>query len=427
MAQSYVELGLVAPATFALLVRRLPPDWGFLVAAGIPRALQRIAGLEFTSGAVRSLRATRRFSSGFLRWLQRVRFTGGVRALAEGCPFFAEEPILEVTAPLPVAQLLETLLVNALQLPILAATKAARCVHAAAGRVVVDFGMRRTHGADAAHQLARSAYLAGVQATSNVEAGLACGIPLVGTMAHSYVLAFASEIDAFRAYAAADPEHCVLLVDTYDTLEGMRRAAQVGGEMARRGARLAGVRLDSGDLARLAPEARRILDAAGLRNTQIVASGGLDEYAIDALVSAGAPIDSFGVGTALGVPPDAPTLDIVYKLVEFDGRAVGKQSPGKVTPPGSKQVWRELREGRATHDFLGLAHEKRRGWALLEDRDDRRRSKPAELAAARERCTAWIAQLPPATRRLRQPAPYPVEDTKALAALRRRAWKRKGG
>jgi nicotinate phosphoribosyltransferase len=427
MAQSYVELGLTAPATFALTVRQLPPDWGFLVAAGIPRARAQIARLGFDAGAVRSLGATRQFSTEFLTWLGRVRFAGSVRALPEGCPFFAEEPVLEVTAPLPVAQLLETLLLNSLQLPILAATKAARCVHAAAGRVVVDFGMRRAHGADAAHELARSAYLAGVHATSNVEAGLACGIPLVGTMAHSYVLAFASEIEAFRAYAFAEPERCVLLVDTYDALEGVRRAAQVGGEMARRGETLAGVRLDSGDLDALARRSRQLLDAAGLQSTRIIASGGLDEYRIEALLASGAPIDSFGVGTALGVPPDAPTLDIVYKLVEYAGRPVGKQSPGKITPPGSKQVWRELRNGRAVRDRLGLAGENRRGMALLADRDAVPPSPPAALTAARERCAAWLAQLPAATRRLRAPAPYPVEDTPALANLRRRAWKQKGG
>lgn len=421
MAQSYLERGLCAPATFAVTVRQLPPDWGMLVAAGIARVLDFVDGFRFEPEDIDALRGTQLLSDDFLARLAGLRFTGAVRAVPEGCPIFAGEPILEVTAPLPEAQLLETCLINALQLPTLAATKAARCLGAASGRGVVDFSMRRAHGGDAAHQVARSAYLAGMAGTSNVEAGTRYGIPVVGTMAHSYILAFASEIEAFRAYAESFPDRCVLLVDTFETLGGVRNAVRVAHEMRTRGRQLRGIRLDSGDLSELARQARGILDAAGLADVQIVASGGLDEYRIAELVEAGAPIDSFGVGTGLGAPADSPTLDIVYKMVEYDGRAVAKRSPGKVSEPGSKQVWRDVRAGTARGDRLGLAGEDLDGRPLLESRvvDGKRVAADSALLESRVKHAAWLAEIPEACRRLRSPAAYPVEPSAALGALYR--------
>ena len=426
MAQSYLERGLRGEATFGVWVRRLPPDWGFLVAAGWPRVLDFAGGLRFAPDDIAYLRSTALFRAEFLAALPALRWRGRMRAIQEGCPFFAGEPILEVTSPLPEAQLLETLALCALQLPILAATKAARCLEAARGRTVVDFAMRRAHGLDAAHQVARSAFLAGMAATSNVEAARRWDIPVVGTMAHSYVMAFASELDAFRAYADSNPEHCVLLVDTYDTLEGVRRAAQVGCEMRARGAALRGIRIDSGDLAELARQARALLDAADLGGVEILTSGGLDEHRIAALVERGAPIDGFGVGTGLGVPADAPTLDIVYKLVAYEGRPVAKQSPGKESFPGARQVWRDIESGRARGDRVGLAGEKPAADARSEPRAllvDAVESADAvaALRSARADHAAWLGEIPAGCRRLRRPDPYPVRDTPALAALIRQA------
>ncbi|UCE03634.1 MAG: nicotinate phosphoribosyltransferase [Candidatus Latescibacterota bacterium] len=421
MAQSYCEMGLLAPATFALSVRRLPRDWGFLLAAGLPRALDVIEKLRFGASDLEGLAGTGLFRQSFLAFLAALRFSGSVRAVAEGCPLFADEPLLEVTAPLPQAQILESVLLNAVQLPTLVASKAHRCVHAAAGRGVVDFSMRRTHGVDAAHEAARSSFLAGMEATSNVEAGLRYGIPLVGTMAHSYVLAFASEIAAFRAYAASFPNECVLLVDTYDTIEGVRNAIQVGLEMQARGEHLRGIRLDSGDLAPLSRRARAMLDAAGLSQVKIVASGGLEEHSIAALVEASAAIDRFGVGTYVGVPVDSPTLDIVYKMVDYDGRPVAKRSPAKATLPGRKQIHRLVQEGCATHDCVSLVTERREGRALLEEvvRAGDRLREPVPLATSREHVAAWVQEIPAACRRLRSPQPYRVEESDDLAELRR--------
>lgn len=419
MIQSYLDLGLRGEATFAVWVRRLPPDWGYLVAAGWPRVAAFAESLRFGPEDVSDLRSLGLFSDAFLGALPRFRFTGRMRALPEGCPFFAEEPILEVTAPLPEAQFLETFALNALQLPILTATKASRCVAAAEGRAVYDFAMRRSHGMDAARQTARSGWLAGMAGTSNVEAGCREGIPVVGTMAHSYVLAFASELEAFRAYARTFPDHCVLLVDTYDTLAGVRHAVQVGLELRERGSKLRGIRIDSGDLGELARQAREILDAAGLHEVLIIASGGLDERRIAALAQF--PIDAFGVGTGFGVPDEAPTLDIVYKLVAYDGRAVAKWSAGKATFPGARRVWREVRGEGAERDLLGLRRETppegSRDLLAVVMEAGRPSAAPPSLAESRAAHAGWLREIPASCRRLREPEPYPVERTPALEAL----------
>ena len=324
-----------------------------------------------------------RFEPAFLDHLGALRFTGEVRAVAEGTVLFADEPFLEVTAPLIEAQIVETALLNFIHVQTVLASKAARVVLAADGRSVAEFGMRRSHGIDAALKAARCAYLAGCDATSDVLAGSTYGIPLAGTMAHSYVTAFADELEAFRAYARAFPDDAILLLDTYDTLEGARKAAVVAGELAAQGHQLAGVRLDSGDLLRLSREVRRILDEAGFPAVRILVSGGLDEHDVERLLAAGAPIDAFGVGTRMNVSADAPSVDLVYKLVEYDGRDVLKLSEGKETWVGAKAIYRLHDE-----DVLALAEEPRAGGrrgVAAPAGDARRRAAAARIRRWRKR------------------------------------------
>ncbi|MEU9383924.1 nicotinate phosphoribosyltransferase [Streptomyces sp. NPDC048279] len=345
MALSYLREDMRAPATFSLFVRDLPPGRGFLVAAGLEPALDFLAGYRVEREDVEEFADALHRPVPDLEPLLGLNFEGEVRAVPEGHVVFAGEPLLEVTAPLPQAQLVETYLLNQVCHQTAVASKAARCVLAAAGRPVVDFSLRRTHGPSAGLQAARLGALTGFAGTSNVAAATALGIPASGTMAHSYIEAFPSEEGeeaAFRAFARCHPGPVTFLVDTYDTVAGVRTAARVLTDL-RRGPGCA-IRLDSGDLDALARQARAVLDAAGLTDVRIVASGGLDEYGVDRLVHAGAPIDVYAVGTRVGVAADAPYLDAAYKLVEYDGRPVMKLSSAKVTAPGRKQVFR--RPGR---------------------------------------------------------------------------------
>lgn len=358
MADSYFRQGLNAPASFSLFARRLPPRRGFLLAAGLATALAYLEELRFGPEAIAWLRARGGLSDAFLDYLADFRFTGEVWALPEGQVCFPPAPLLEVTAPLIEAQIVETFLLNVLNSQTMWATKAARIVLAAGGRGVVDFSPRRDHGADAAMKVARASYIAGALGSSNVLAGLRYGLPTFGTMAHSYVMRFAREIDAFRAYARDFPDATVLLLDTYDTLRAADLAVTVGRELAAAGHALRAVRLDSGDLAALSRGVRARLDAGGLAAVRIMASGDLDEQRIAALLAGGAPIDLFGVGTALGTSEDAPALGGVYKLVAEAGAPRIKLSPGKVTLPGPKQVWR-------VHDAAGRLH-----YDLLARRDE---------------------------------------------------------
>jgi nicotinate phosphoribosyltransferase len=340
MLQSYWRRGMNEPATFDLFVRHLPVNRRFLVACGLEHALAYLEALRFTPGALDFLGSLGRLDADFIEWLGRMRFTGEVWAMAEGEIAFETEPLLRVTAPLPEAQVVETFLLNTVLYQTGVASKAARCVIAAAGRDVVDFSARRDHGIDAAVKAARSAWVAGAAGTSNVLAGKLYGIPLLGTMAHSYVMAFDDEAEALRAYAREFPDGALLLVDTYDTEQGLRRAAAIGRRLSEQGHALRGVRLDSGDVIALARLARRILDEAGLTTARIFVSGDLNEWRIDEIVTAGAPVDAFGVGTELGVVADAPALGGVYKLAEYAGRGRAKRSVAKETMPGRKQVWR---------------------------------------------------------------------------------------
>ena len=337
MAASYLRRGMTDTATFSLFVRRLPPGRGFLVAAGLESCLRFLEDVRFADVDLDYLRDELGFTTEDVDAFASLRFTGDVWAIPEGRVLYAGEPLLEVTAPLPEGQLVETFLLNQITFHTTLASKAARCRLAAGGRDVVDFAFRRTQGADAADAAARDSAIAGFAATSNVAAARRYGLPAAGTMAHSYVEAFPSEVDAFRAFASDFPQRTTFLVDTY-TLKGVRAAIDVIHELGLRDA--LGIRLDSGDLGALSVQARELLDGAGLGHVRIFASGGLDEMDIDRLVRGGAPIDAFGVGTRMGVSADAPFLDTAYKLAEYAGRPVLKMSPGKISVPGAKQVYR---------------------------------------------------------------------------------------
>jgi len=358
MAAAYFQAHVIDQATFSLLVRP-SANRNFYVAAGLETALDELSSFGFTDEECVYLKQTNLFSDSFIEFLSTLHFRGDVMAMPEGAIFFGDEPIMEVTAPIIEAQLVETLLLNILGSNSLFATKGARCIHVAQGRPLVDFALRRTQGHDAGLRVARSTSITGFAGTSNVQAGSLFGIPVSGTMAHSYVTTFKNEIDAFRAYARVFPDDSVFLIDTYDTVAGAKNAAIVGQEMKQQGHMLKGVRLDSGDLVDLSSKVRAILDTAGLANTLILASGGLDEYEIKKLLKAGACIDAFGVGTAVGTSADAPHLDIVYKLVRFSDRNIRKLSPGKQTLAGEKQVFRKLNEqGKMRADIIGLRDEK---------------------------------------------------------------------
>ncbi len=409
MLQAYWAEGMHDEAVFSLFVRRLPPGRSYLLACGLGTALERLERLRFDEDACDWLGSLGIFEDAFLRWLRDLRFGGDVWALPEGTPFFPEEPLLEVAAPLPEAQVVETLVMNQVHLQTVLASKAARVVEAARGRRVVDFGLRRMHGADAGLKAARAFHVAGVAATSNVLAGRVYGLEVSGTMAHSFVQAYDGELEAFRAFARVHPE-TVLLVDTYDTAEGVRNVVRLAGELGD-AFRVRGVRLDSGDLGALAFEARRILDEAGLEGVRIFASGGLDEHAVDALLCGGAPIDAFGVGTTMGVSDDAPALDIAYKLTSYAGRPRLKLSTGKRILPGRKQVFRIEEDGRAVRDVLACDGEQHPGRPLLVKVMERGRALPAgrePLDAARERARTEIARLPDRLRTL-APADPPYE------------------
>lgn len=363
MAQAYVEEGLDDQAVFSLFVRRLPEDRNYLMACGLASVLRYLENLRFGAQEIYYLASLGRFSETFLNWLSGFRFTGTVHAVPEGTPVFANTPILEVTAPIAEAQLVETMVMNRIHVETVLASKAARVVEAAAGRTVVDFAARRMHGAETAVNGARAFYVAGISATSNVLAGRMYDIPVAGTMAHSYVQAHDDELEAFRRFVATFPD-TILLVDTYDTMAGVSKVCALARELGDR-FKVRGIRLDSGDLGALAVSARRMLDDAGLRHVQIFASGGLEEKEIARLVTSGAPIDAFGVGTDMGVARDRPALDIAYKLCEFAGRGRLKLSPGKPILPGRKQVFRTYRDGFAVDDTIARAEETLPGTPLL--------------------------------------------------------------
>jgi len=421
MAQSYFQSGRVEPATFSLFVRDYPPNRGYFVAAGLKDVLDFLESFSFTGEAIDYLRSTEMFAGDFLEYLRRLRFTGEVWAVSEGRLFFKDEPIVEITAPLIEAQIAETFVINQINLQSLIATKAARCVHAAGGRTVVDFSLRRTHGIDAGIKVARSSYLAGFAASSNVLAGQKYGIPLVGTMAHSFVSSFEHEIDAFRAFVKSFPDNSILLIDTYDTITGAHKAVEVAREMAARGQKLRGVRIDSGDLAALAREVRKIFDDAGLRDVKIIGSGGLDEYDLAEFAKANVPYDSYGVGTKMGVSADAPWLDMAYKLVQQNGRPVLKLSTGKAYWPGPKQIFRVVdAHRRLKKDVIALRAEKLPGAEPLLNKvmdSGKTQGTYPSLKEIRERFLAEFDLLDENVKAILTPKPYPIEISPRLKQL----------
>jgi nicotinate phosphoribosyltransferase len=407
MVASYLRRGMSGLATFSLFVRRLPAERGFLVAAGVENCLDYLESLRFEDDDIRYMGEVLKFGPDDLERFRRLRFTGDLWAVPEGRVVFAGEPLIEVTAPLPEAQLIETFLLNRVTFETTIASKAARCVIASAGHDVIDFGFRRTQGIEAGLDVARLSAMVGFAGTSNVEAAKRFGLVAAGTMAHSYIEAFPSEIEAFRAYAQDYPARTTFLVDTYDTIGGVKNAIKVIRSLDLKG-RIA-IRLDSGNLRSLARRGRAMLDAAGLKQVRIIASGGLDEFQVDELVRAGAPIDAFGVGTRMGVSADHPYLDTAYKLVDYAGRPVMKLSHGKVTAPGRKQVFRRT---RPFGDVVGLFEEVPPAGRqpLLEPlmMRGRRARGPTTIAEARGRFEADLAVLPAPARRIRAPkAPIP--------------------
>ncbi len=425
MLQAYWREGMDAPAVFDLFVRRLQGR-NYLLACGLEQALEFLETLSFSEAALDYLHDQGQFDDAFLDWLSGFEFTGDVYAVPEGTPVFADEPIVEVVAPIGEAQLVETFLLNQITFQTAIASKACRVVDAArrddADRLVADFGMRRMQGTDAAMKGARAALIAGADATSNVAAGQAYDAPITGTMAHSYVEAHDSELDALRAFAQQYPE-TVLLVDTYDTLDGVRKVIDLVTD-PELDIEVGGIRLDSGNLAALAQQSRRLLDEAGLHDVLILASGGLDEYAIAELLDRGAPLDGFGVGTKMGTSADHPALDSAYKLSGYAGEPRMKLSKAKSNLPGRKQVVRQYENGMAVRDVIATDAEQVSGAPLLErvmangQRTEAGASRP--LTALREHATARLAELPARLRALSPDVPpHEVVLSDGLEARRR--------
>lgn len=421
MAQAYFEEGMIEDAVFSLFVRRLPQRRNYLLACGLDTVLDYLQNLRFHDEDLAYLASLGKFSDHFLDQLREFFFSGAVFAVPEGTPVFANEPILEIVAPLQQAQIVETFVMNQIHLQTVLISKAQRVVTAAEGRPVIDFGQRRMHGIDAALKAARAFYIGGVTATSNVLAGKEYGVPVAGTMAHSYIQAHEDEAAAFRAFARLYPK-TVLLVDTYDTLEGVRRVIDLSRALGR-DFKISAVRLDSGDLLALSRETRMLLDQAGLARVKIFASGGLDEDTIGQLVSSGAPIDGFGVGTSMGVSSDAPDLDIAYKLCEYAGSGRLKLSTDKPILPGRKQIFRVSEEGRYVRDMVARADEDLPGQPLLEAVMRNGVRLPAgrvDIESSRAHTRQQVALLPDHVRAITPAAPsYPVEVSRRLSMFQK--------
>jgi nicotinate phosphoribosyltransferase len=420
MLQGYFDQRMEETAVFEFFVRRLPPNRGFLMAAGLEQVLAYVENLRFAPEELDWLEGCGRFTKEFVDYLERLRFTGDIHAMPEGTIFFADEPIVRITAPIPQAQLLETRLINLLHFQTLIASKAARSALAAPGKLLVDFGLRRAHGAEAGLLAARAGYLAGLSGSATVLAAPLFGIPLYGTVAHSFVQAHGDEVEAFEHFAQAQPDNVVLLLDTYDTEVAAKKVVDLAPRLRAKGIAVKGVRLDSGDLAEHARKVRRILDDGGLRDVHIFASSNLDEYALRALAASGAPIDGFAVGTRVATSADAPYLDCAYKLQEYAGRARRKRSEGKATWPGRKQVYRHRgADGRIAYDVLTLEDDPQESEPLIQPvmREGRRLAPPTPLSESRERAASELARLPEHLRALQESPPYPVRVSQAVRDL----------
>jgi nicotinate phosphoribosyltransferase len=417
MLEAYARHGMQQTAVFELFVRKLPARRGFLMMAGLEQLAQFLEGMRYADEELRWLKGSGLFSAAFVDSLAALRFTGDLDSMAEGAVFFPDEPLVRITAPLPQAQLVESRLINLIHFQTVIASTAARMVLAAPGKDLIDFGFRRAHGAEAGLLAARASYLAGFAGTATLAANRDFGVPVFGTMAHSFIQAHDDEATAFERFAEARPQALTLLIDTYDTERAARLVTTLASRLAARGITVAAVRLDSGDLAAHARAVRAILDEAGLRYIRIVASGGLDDRSLQALRDA--PIDSFGVGTSLTTSTDAPALDCAYKLQEYAGRPRRKLSEGKATWPGRKQVFRRFHaDGTIAEDIIALVGEAIPGEPLLQPvlRDGRRVKAPPTLGQSRAFAARSLAQLPDALRGL-QPATVPVQVSAGLRHL----------
>jgi nicotinate phosphoribosyltransferase len=420
MVQAYLDRGEDKEAVFEFFVRRLPARRSFLLAAGLEDALAYLENLCFSPAELDWLRSTGRFRDNLLGYLRAFRFSGDVHAVPEGTVCFPGEPLIRITAPLPQAQLVESRLINILHFQTLIASKAARMVLAAPGKILSDFGLRTAHGAEAGLFSARASYIAGFAGAANVLAGERYGIPIVGTMAHSYVQVHGDEMQAFEDFARARPEGVILLIDTYDTEEGARKVVALYPKLKADGIVVRGVRIDSGDLIAMSKKVRGILDAGGCKDVMIVVSGGVDEDVLLRMKAQGAPIDGFGIGVSLDVSTDAPALDCAYKLQEYAGEPRRKLSEGKVTWPGRKQVWRSYdAQGRMRGDMLSVESDRQAGEPLIQQvmRGGRRIAPAPTLAQIRERAARELAKLPEPMQRLQPGASYEVTISDALKAL----------
>lgn len=421
MLQGYIEQGMDETAVFELSVRKLPKERAFLVTAGLESVIAFLEQLKFSADELAYLETCGRFSRRLIDYLAKMRFTGDIHAMPEGTIFFQDEPVIRITAPLCQAQFIETRVINLFQQQILFASKAARCMLAAGGKAqLVDFGVRRAHGAEAGIYAARSSYLAGFIGTSTVLAEPFYGIPIFGTMAHSFIEAHADEQEAFLHFALANPENVTLLIDTYDTLRGARRVVETARELKRRGVAVRAVRLDSGDILALSKEVRKILDGGGFPDVRIFVSGNMDEYTIEELLSGGAPIDGFGVGTKLDTSDDAPYLECAYKLMEYAGRPRMKKSTGKVTWPGRKQVFRRYEKGVMAEDLITVDGDEGEGAPLVEQvvAGGRRVAPSRKLPEIAAATAEQMKCLPPYLRKLHAEKLYPVRISPTIVRLK---------
>ncbi len=420
MIQAYLDRGETKEAVFEFFVRRLPPRRSFMVAAGLDDALSYLETLQFSETDIAWLKSTGRFRHNLIDYLAAFRFTGDVYALPEGTVCFPNEPLLRVVAPLPEAQLIETRLINILNFQTLIASKAARMVLAAPGKILADFGLRTAHGEEAGLYSARASFIAGFAGAANVAAAQRYGTPIVGTMAHSFIQVHDDEMQAFENFSRARPDGIILLIDTYDTEAGARKVVDLARKLAEDNIKIRGVRIDSGDLAESARKVRDILDAGGLTDVIILVSGGVDEDVIKRFNGAGAPIDGYGIGVSLATSIDAPAFDCAYKLQEYAGHPKRKLSEGKQTWPGRKQVWRSYdTESRMAGDILTIEGDKQPGEALIVPvmRGGKRIGTAPTLDQIRDRAVHDLARLPLPMVRLEQDASYPVEVAEALRAL----------
>ncbi|MEI7806665.1 MAG: nicotinate phosphoribosyltransferase [Hyphomicrobiales bacterium] len=420
MIQAYLDRGETGTAVFEFFSRKLPKRREFFMAGGLEQALDYLENLRFSPEEIEWLAGTKRFRKNLLDYLSSFRFTGDVHAMPEGTAFFPDEPIFRVTAPLPQAQLIETRIVNLLHFQSLIASKAARMVLAAPGKLLLDFGLRSAHGAEAGLLAARASYIAGFAGTATVLAGMNFGIPIFGTMAHSFILAHDDEMQAFEDFARSRPDSVILLIDTYDTEAGARKVVALAPKLKAEGITVRGVRIDSGDLIALSKSVRKILNEGGLSDAAIFVSGGVDEDVLLKIAKAGAPIDGFGIGTSLTTSSDAPALDCAYKLQEYGGTARRKRSPGKETWPGRKQVWRRYApDGGLAGDVLSVADDKQEGEALIVPvmQGGKRLAPKLSLADIRAHAARELQRLLPPLRKLEVNAVYPVQPAEALTKL----------